>query len=375
MKTTLALIALGLFLIGCSKNESPVPPAKKTEAEEFFEEIKALAEQGDIEAQDILSEMYFNGEGVDQDKTQAAKWKEKANVFSRDEAAFDVLKTGLSGIIFEKSNKFFPISTDTLYPGYPGVSFVSRVPPDFPTDKSVADQNMRWISFYIDDESDKRRLVMSQSPLHIPQAEATEELEPKRWVLGPEIETCIFLFWSEAAGDWIDEWTETNSLPSRLKVELSFKKPDGSEPMLSDMLSCEVFSPDAARSHLEKAKKGDTQAQYFLGMMYSIGNQVKKDFKESAKWWRKSAEQGNAPSQAFLALSYFRGEGVPKDPITGYAWMHIAEINGVAGDILGDDILIYEKVKSLTRKMTDAQKNKAIRMAKEMINKNPKLIK
>ena len=141
------------------------------------------------------------------------------------------------------------------------------------------------------------------------------------------------------------------------------------------MLSCEVFSPDAARSHLEKAKKGDAQAQYFLGMMYSNGNQVKKGFKESAKWWRKSAEQGNASSQTFLALSYFRGEGVPKDPITGYAWMHIAEINGVVNDISGSEDLVYEKVESLARKMTDAQKNKAIRMAKEMINKNPKLIK
>jgi len=216
---------------------------------------------------------------------------------------------------------------------------------------------------------------MYRSPLHKPQAEAKEELEPKRWVLGPETESSIFLFWSEAAGDWIDEWTETNSLPSRLKVELAFRGPDGRWAAVSDILSCEVFSPDAAKNHMEKAEKGDAQAQCFLGMMYSNGNQVKKDLKKAAKWWRKSAEQGHALSQAFLALSYFRGEGVPKDLITGYAWIHIAEINGVAGDILGDDILIYEKVKSLTRKMTDAQKNKAIRMAKEMINKNRKLMK
>lgn len=375
MKITLTLLALGLFLIGCSKNESPVPPAKKTEAEEFFEEIKALAEQGDIEAQDILSEMYFNGEGVGQDKTQAAKWKKKANLFSKEEAAFNVLKTGLSGIIFDKSNKISSINADTLDPDYPSVTFSSRVPADFPTDKSVADQNTRRITFCIENESDKRRLVMYQSPLHKPHAETKEELEPKRWVLGPEIDTCMFRFWSEAAGDWIDEWTETNSLPSRLKVELAFKKPDGSEPMLSDMLSCKIFSPDVARSHLAKAEKGDVQAQYSLGMMYSNGNHVKKDYKEAAKWWRKSAEQGNAPSQAFLALSYFRGEGVPKDLVTGYAWMHIAEINGVVNDISGSEDLIYEKVESLARKMTDAQKNRAIGMTYGMIHKNPKLMK
>jgi len=219
------------------------------------------------------------------------------------------------------------------------------------------------------------RLVMYQFPLHIPQKEANETPKPTRWVLGPEIDICTFLFWSDEFGEWIDEWTETNSLPSRLKVELAFKKPDGSEPMLSDILSCEVFSPDAAKSHLAKAEKGDAQAQYSLGMMYSNGNQVKKDFKKAAKWWLKSAEQGNALSQAFLALSYFRGEGVPKDLITGFAWIHIAEINGVADDFYGEDIVIYEKVKSLARKMTDAQKNKAIGMTYGMIHKNPKLMK
>jgi len=216
---------------------------------------------------------------------------------------------------------------------------------------------------------------MYQFPLHIPQEEANEDLQPKRWVLGPEIAISQILFWSEAAGDWMLDWTETNSLPSRLKVELAFKRPDGCATELSDILSCEVFSPDAARSHLEKAEKGDAQAQYSLGMMYSNGNQVKKDFKEAAKWWRKSAEQGHALSQSFLALSYFRGEGVPKDLITGFAWIHIAEINGVADDFYGDDILIYEKVQSLARKMTDAQMNKAIRMTTGMINKNPKLMK
>jgi hypothetical protein len=345
MKTTLTLLALGLFLIGCGKKESTLP--KKTPQ--------------------VINQS--------QKQPEKPKGKPTAQPLTGEEA-FEILKTGLSGITVDKSNKTFQIVVDNVDPDYPSVTFVSRVPPDFPTDKSVANQNMRRITFCIEDKSDKRRLVMYQSPLHKLQAEAKEELEPKRWVLGPEIDISpFFLFWSDEFGEWIDEWTESNSLPSRLKVELAFKKPDGSEPMLSDILSCEVFSPDAAKSHLAKAEKGDAQAQYNSGMMYSNGNHVKKDFKEAAKWWRKSAEQGKASSQAFLALSYFRGEGVPKDFITGYAWTHIAEINGVADDFFGDDILIYEKVKSLARKMTDAQKNMVIRMTTGMINKNPKLLK
>ena len=66
---------------------------------------------------------------------------------------------------------------------------------------------------------------------------------------------------------------------------------------------------------------------------------------------------------------------MPKDLITGFAWIHIAEINGVANDPIGDDILIYAKVGSLVKKMTNGQMNKAIRMATGMINKNPKLKK
>ncbi len=502
MKTTLTIISLGIILIGCGKKKSPV--AKQTP------------------------------EAINQSQKQPEKPKGKPTAQPlTGEEAFEILKTGLSGITLDKSNKTFSIDVDALDPDYPSITFSSRVPPDFPTDKSVAGQNLRRIMFRVEGASvaarakiaeikkrmDKindarneiyielrnlyrtpkpktqtsefiplpaipawsaedqnkttqsssrilrgpsrrsggggldpvpsrrpgglgavptrgrpgglgavptrgnpnsknppkpqektkqdplvvkkrlrlnkrlqdiskegrslmkeiekfpRQLVMYQSPLHKLQAETKEELEPKRWVLGPEIDTCMFRFWSDAADGWMFEWTETNSLPSRLKVELAFKKPDGSESMLSDMLSCKIFSPDVARSHLAKAEKGDVQAQYSLGMMYSNGNHVKKDYKEAAKWWRKSAEQGNASSQAFLALSYFRGEGVPKDPITGYAWMHIAEINGVVNDISGSEDLIYEKVESLARKMTDAQKNKAIGMTYGMIHKNPKLMK
>jgi hypothetical protein len=491
MKTTLTIISLGIILIGCGKKKSPV-------AKQIPEAINQSQKQ-----------------------PEKPKGKPTAQPLTGEEA-FEILKTGLSGITLDKSNKTFSIDVDALGPDYPSITFSSRVPPDFPTDKSVAGQNLRRIMFRVEGASvaarakiaeikkrmDKindarneiyvelrnlyrtpkpktqtsefiplpaipawsaedqnkttqsssriprgpsrrsggggldpvpsrrpgglgavptrgnpnsknppkpqektkqdplvvkkrlrlnkrlqdiskersslmkeiekfpRQLVMYQSPLHKLQAEAKEELDPKRWVLGPEIDISpFFLFWSDELGEWIDEWTETNSLPSRLKVELAFRRPDGRAAALSDILSCEVFSPDAAKSHLAKAKKGDAQAQYNLGMMYSNGNQVKKDFKEAAKWWRKSAEQGNAPSQAFLALSYFRGEGVPKDLITGYAWIHIAEINGVADDISGDDILIYEKVESLVKKMTSGQMNKAIRMATGMINKNPKLKK
>ena len=225
------------------------------------------------------------------------------------------------------------------------------------------------------------RLVMYQFPLHIPQKEANETPKPTRWVLGPEIDFCMFFYWDEATAadygasdNWHYEWTETNSLPSRLKVELAFKKPDGSGLLLEDILLCEIFSPDAAKAILTEAEKGDAQAQRNLGMMYLNGNQVKKDRKEAAKWLRKSAEQGNAKAQAHLALMYLRGEGVTKDLVTGTAWDTIFYENRLRPIATDYVYITIGKGRRLIRKMTDAQHYKAERMAKDMIRKNPKLV-
>jgi TPR repeat protein len=43
-----------------------------------FSDTKALAEQGDADAQNDLGVMYDNGNGVPQDHAEAAKWFRKA---------------------------------------------------------------------------------------------------------------------------------------------------------------------------------------------------------------------------------------------------------------------------------------------------------
>ncbi|KAB2645301.1 MAG: SEL1-like repeat protein, partial [Verrucomicrobia bacterium] len=42
-----------------------------------------------------------------------------------------------------------------------------------------------------------------------------------------------------------------------------------------------------------KAKQGDADAQFNLGVCYESGNGVAKDYVEAVKWYRKAAEQGN----------------------------------------------------------------------------------
>jgi len=100
---------------------------------------------------------------------------------------------------------------------------------------------------------------------------------------------------------------------------------------------------------IQKAKKGDVEAQVALGALYREGTEVKQDQKESLKWYEKAAKQGNAeaqfrvgrvqktytecakwyhkaadqghvPAMTWLRKLYYEGLGVSKDLVKAAAW-------------------------------------------------------
>jgi len=65
-----------LFLIGCSRsNEKPAAPPQPPVD---FGTVKTKAEQGDLESQVRLGQLYANGEGVKRDFAEAARWYKQA---------------------------------------------------------------------------------------------------------------------------------------------------------------------------------------------------------------------------------------------------------------------------------------------------------
>jgi uncharacterized protein len=78
------------------------------------------------------------------------------------------------------------------------------------------------------------------------------------------------------------------------------------------------------------AERGNVDAQYNLGGMYSRGEGVPQDYKTAVKWYRLAAEQGDAPAQYLLGVSYNRGEGVPQDYKTAVKWYKLAAEQGDA---------------------------------------------
>ena len=63
---------------------------------------------------------------------------------------------------------------------------------------------------------------------------------------------------------------------------------------------------------LQRAEKGDVEAQYRLAEMYAEAQGVDQDYAKATQWARKAADQGNAKAQYRLASIIYTGENGKK---------------------------------------------------------------
>ncbi|MBM3840675.1 MAG: sel1 repeat family protein [Verrucomicrobia bacterium] len=79
-----------------------------------------------------------------------------------------------------------------------------------------------------------------------------------------------------------------------------------------------------------RAEAGEAQAQNLVGELYAEGKQVKRDFAEAIRWYRKAADQGLARAQYNLGVLHDIGQGVPQDEAEAARWYRQAAENGSA---------------------------------------------
>lgn len=103
----------------------------------------------------------------------------------------------------------------------------------------------------------------------------------------------------------------------------------------------------------EKAKKGNIDAQYQLGLLYLTGKGTLQDFSEASKWLILAAEQNHPLAQYELGLLYQVGQGVEMDNEKSYIWFNLAAAAGVEQAALARD----KTMRSLSRaQLASAQK-------------------
>jgi TPR repeat protein len=64
----------------------------------------------------------------------------------------------------------------------------------------------------------------------------------------------------------------------------------------------------------------DAKAQFNLGVKYTFGKGVLKDYKQAVYWYQKAADQGDAKAQSNLGTMYAFGKGVLKDYKQAVYW-------------------------------------------------------
>ncbi len=96
-----------------------------------------------------------------------------------------------------------------------------------------------------------------------------------------------------------------------------------------DLMQKEDFY-EAADVCSAMAQKGNSAAQFVLGVLYYQGNGVMADTVKAQKWMRKAAEQNYAQAQYNLGIMMANGQGGPADLVTAYAWLKVSADNGYA---------------------------------------------
>ena len=115
-----------------------------------------------------------------------------------------------------------------------------------------------------------------------------------------------------------------------------------------------------ARGWLQKAaEQGFGGAQYNLGLMYAKGEGVTQDYQQALIWWQKAAEQGYAWAQYNLGLMYGRGQGVPQDYVQSHKWLRIAATSGLEN--------AKQLVDKLGEQLTPEQSTESLRLASEWL--------
>jgi len=109
--------------------------------------------------------------------------------------------------------------------------------------------------------------------------------------------------------------------------------------VLLTVLARPAFSEDI-KTLTEKAKVGDPEAQFTLGVSYAAGHGVPKDLSEAVKWWVMAAAHGSTEAQDILETMYvrqFKDPGVPRDYSEAMKWLVKAAEQGSPGaqDLLG----------------------------------------
>ncbi len=242
------------------------------------QELTALAERGDAEAQRHLGMMYRDGQGFMPDQHEAEKWLKRAA---------------------EQENMAARVDLAKLY-----ADRQSLVQDDL--------KALMWFNFAAtlgSREAVKLRedLMRRMTPVQVAEAHRMgREFKSEK-----EYEGMIQSLKPRA---------ESGDAEAQMKLGALYYKGQGVAPDYGE----------AVRLFKLAAEKGNPYAQSNLAYMYENGEGVPQDYEEAARWYLKAAEQGNTQALFYTGRMYERGQGVSQDDVIALSFYILASARGEA---------------------------------------------
>ena len=87
-----------------------------------------------------------------------------------------------------------------------------------------------------------------------------------------------------------------------------------------------VSDKEMADRYSQAAQSGDSDAQFYLGALYSSGTGRSRSDEEAYRWFSRAADQGHSHAMLVLSGIYAVGRGVPKDNFSAYKWAYIVSV-------------------------------------------------
>jgi hypothetical protein len=195
---------------------------------------------------------------------------------------------------------------------------------------------------YVRGEIEKGNIKPEQAAdLHQPEPSPASATSPAPPINGLETLTRIrsaVLNWRALKSSWLKRFRAVSRL-AFMRCRMKFRKKQRGNALAALPLLIISLGLNACYSQtstkpslaqlLSKAQKGDSDAQYQLGLLYERGSsEIPPDQVKAVKWFTGLANQGDRRGENALGIAYMHGNGIPEDQAVGFEWFYKAALKG-----------------------------------------------
>src|SRR5277367_2161367 len=81
-----------------------------------------------------------------------------------------------------------------------------------------------------------------------------------------------------------------------------------------------ISDKEMADRYAQAAQSGDSDAQFYLGALYSAGVGRPRSDEQAFQWFSRAAAQGQSHAMLVLSGLYAVGRGTPRSNVDAYKW-------------------------------------------------------